>query len=279
MVLDSSSGKVHYIFYQKPTHSGKYLHYTAHCSMITKINLIKSEAKRIVNNCMYKEHSWPFLEKLKTDLSNSGYPGKFINQHIITAISELHANGPPKPKRKFDFLIKIPYISENFTRIVQKNMIKLDINARVVVKPGQELKHLIKKKPSNPCDCLLCKNDIPCKTKNVIYKATCKHCSENYIGCSQRPINIRLREHGGSIRKRDDRSSLATHMKEKHPRNQSRNQGRGTAELDHQYLLKKYNMAIIGKQNDQLGTFILEGLKIKQERPAVNGMAGNGFIR
>ena len=106
MVLDSTSGKVHYTFYQKPTHSGKYLHYTSHCAMITKINLIKSEAKRIINNCMYKEHSWPFLEKLKKDLLNSGYPEKFLNQHIVTAISEIYSNSPPKPKKTFDFLIK-----------------------------------------------------------------------------------------------------------------------------------------------------------------------------
>ena len=148
-----------------------------------------------------------------------------------------------------------------------------------MVKPGQELKQLIKKKQSTHCNCLLCKNNITCHTKNVVYRATCKHCKEKYIGCSQRPINIRLREHGGSIRKRDDRSTLATHIKEKHPRNQSRNNTRGTAELDHQYLLKNYDMAIIGKQRDQLGAFLLEGLKIKKERPLVNGMTGNGFIR
>ena len=54
--------KIEYEFYQKPTHSGKYLDYEAHCSMSTKINIIKSEAKRILNNCSYKSLSWPHLK-------------------------------------------------------------------------------------------------------------------------------------------------------------------------------------------------------------------------
>ena len=43
--------------------------------------------------------------------------------------------------------------------------------------------------------------------------------------------------------------------------------------------MKHYNLNIIGKGKDQLGAFILEGLKIKQESPKINGMSGNGFVR
>ena len=110
-------------------------------------------------------------------------------------------------------------------------------------------------------------------------KNICNHCKVNYIGRSPRSINIRLREHGQSIRGKNTRSTLAIHLKEKHPRNQSRSNNRGTEEADHKYLLKHYNLEIIGKQKDQLGTFILEGLKIKNENPHINGMSGNGFIR
>ena len=52
-----------------------------------------------------------------------------------------------------------------------------------------------------------------------------------------------------------------------------------TEEIDYQYLLKNYTLEIIGQQKDQLAAFILEGLKIKQEHPTINGMSGNGFVR
>ena len=68
-------------------------------------------------------------------------------------------------------------------------------------------------------------------------------------------------------------------MKEKHPRNQPRNNNRGSEEADHKYIFNNYKLEIIGKQKDQLGAFILEGLKIKKEHPTINGMSGNGFVR
>ena len=37
--------------YQKSTNSGRYLHFTTHCAMSTKQNIIKSETRRVINNC------------------------------------------------------------------------------------------------------------------------------------------------------------------------------------------------------------------------------------
>ena len=64
-----------YEFYQKTTHSGRYLDYESHCSMITKTNIIRSEARRILQNCKYRDSANKHLEALMDNLvSKSGYP-------------------------------------------------------------------------------------------------------------------------------------------------------------------------------------------------------------
>ena len=123
MVIDTTNEKLYYEFYQKPTHSGRDLHYSSHCAMSTKINIIKTEARRIIKNCMYKQHSWPHLEKSREDFIQSGYPEHLVTMHIIKTIAEINAQEPPKPKINYDFTFKIPYISEAFTRIAQKTSI------------------------------------------------------------------------------------------------------------------------------------------------------------
>ena len=37
----NSNNKITHTFYQKPTHSGTYLHYSSHCALYTKINIIR----------------------------------------------------------------------------------------------------------------------------------------------------------------------------------------------------------------------------------------------
>ena len=67
-----------YIFYQKSTNSGRYLHYTSHCAMSTKVNIIKSETRRVLSNCSDHADAYPFLEKIKGDFLSSGYPPNII---------------------------------------------------------------------------------------------------------------------------------------------------------------------------------------------------------
>ena len=53
-IIREKDNKLKYEFYQKDTHSGRYLHYSSHCSQSIKINIIKMEAARIRRNCMYE---------------------------------------------------------------------------------------------------------------------------------------------------------------------------------------------------------------------------------
>ena len=72
---------------------------------------------------------------------------------------------------------------------------------------------------------------------------------------------------------------MATHMKEKHPRNQPRSNDRGNEALDLKYLLNNYDLSILSKNKDHLATFLSEALKIKEIRPKIDEMQGNGYIR
>ena len=69
-----------YIFYQKSTNSGRYLHYTSHCAMSTKVNIIKSETLEynlyiVYTQCtMYNVLSKP---KLKLGANGLEYQNQF----------------------------------------------------------------------------------------------------------------------------------------------------------------------------------------------------------
>ena len=44
------NNEISFTHYQKPTASGRYLHYDSHCSLVTKTNIIRSETRRIVDS-------------------------------------------------------------------------------------------------------------------------------------------------------------------------------------------------------------------------------------
>ena len=269
-----------YSFHQKETHSGTYLNFNSHCSMSIKTNIIFTEAKRIIKNHSNQENIWPDLEKLKDHLLNSEYPENIINKFIIKAINS-HDN-PNKIKKAYDFILSIPYINEPFTRQIKNTIKKSHINARVVVTSGKTLKMAMKTK-SQPkkCECILCKNNLPCHSKNIVYKMTCKNCkttNSNYIGATNRKITKRLEEHEHSIRKFNNRTTTGEHMLLKHKRNKPRKQLPN--KINFQNLFKHYKVEILKQCKDPLETYIVEQMNIKKKDSAtLNNYQTNGFIK
>ena len=198
------NGSISHEFYQKETHSGKYLGYDAHCSMSTKVNIIKSEARRVLKNCSDHNIALDHLERLKNNLLRSGYPNGLVTKLILQSVMEhtgLNKN-TNKNKDPCDFVLKIPYINEEYTRKIKCIVKRSGIKARVVTTPGRSVRSLITDSSSlpNTCRCGLCINNIDCKTRHFVYKATCKICNESYIGASYRPAEKRLMEHESSFR-------------------------------------------------------------------------------
>ena len=110
-------------FYRKDTHSGTYLHYSSHCPMVQKINIVKNETRRIINNCSNPCDADPHLKIMNENLLSCGYPPQFITKYMNEA-----KDSPPSSSNQFDPkvpLLKIPYISEAYTRIIRKELKKV----------------------------------------------------------------------------------------------------------------------------------------------------------
>ena len=172
-----------------------------------------------------------------------------------------------KDKEKDKFILKLPYVSESFTRKMKSNIKALGIDAKVVIKPGRNLNSHIVTKYKKPCDCSSCQFNIPCTTRNFIYQADCLHCGEEYIGASHRPGSKRLGEYESSIRlpNQASRTTLGRHKLEKHKEEKNE-------------LKSCFKFKIILKGVDCLESFLKEGLHIINKAPAINGKFNNGFI-
>ena len=90
---------------------------------------------------------------------------------------ELTPSTPPVPKKQYDFIYKIPYVDEAFTRMVKKHLEEKKINARVqvVTVSGKTVESLYRAKRQNLCECLLCSSGVNCSTitKHAVYDAEC----------------------------------------------------------------------------------------------------------
>ena len=269
--------EISYTHYQKPTASGRYLHYESHCSLVTKTNIIRSETRRIVSNCKYQADSWEHLEKLKLHLiQNSGYPEETVTRHMLQALEKKGSNTTTKPRPNLDYILKIPYINEGFTRKVNTTIKKLGISARVVTQAGRSVRSLINSPKEASCQCELCMADIDCSTRHYVYKAKCTKCGDLYVGASRRPIKGRISEHESSFRLNNGRTSLGQHAAE-HRRMDNPKYKPKAGKRDFETFFKHFEFSIEERCKDTLDTFIREGLAIDRIKPKINNMCGNGF--
>ncbi len=216
------TGEISYSHFQTPTASGRYLHYTAHCSLVNKTNIIRSETRRIVRNCKYREQCWKHLEKFKLNMiEKSGYPPEIVTKHVLQALEQIEKSttsplsggnqDTTKSSASPDYVLKIPYINEAFTRKVSSTVRKAGINARIVTQAGRSVRSLINDEKVNTCKCELCNAGIDCDTRHFVYQASCNKCGDQYIGASRRPILNRIQEHESSVRINNARTTLGHH--------------------------------------------------------------------
>ena len=102
------------------------------------------------------------------------------------------------------------------------------LKIRVVERTGDSIKSLLTKsdpfrtKTCDPTSCIVCSAfpKISCKTRDCVYKITCKGCGEFYIGETSRSIGQRYTEHCVQQRNQSSSSVFAQHFKIKHGSNQ-----------------------------------------------------------
>lgn len=278
-----ATGLLEHEFYQKETNSGKYLHWSAHCSTRTKTNIIRTEATRVMKCCSNRADAWDNLEKLKNSFLRSGYPENVVKSNILYGATYSPGPGKQTPKAEDpSHVIKIPFIDEGFTRLVRKSLIRAGLqDVRIVTTPGKSVKSLIKKSTTQSCDekdCLLCQRDVPCGMKHHVYSLTCNLCEPSeqavYIGASRRPPIKRLMEHEASARRFNKRTSVGQHLVRNHgdlkPAHIERK-----PRLDN--FFEYFTPNIVARGRDTLDTFIREGLAIRDSKPTMNNCSSNGF--
>jgi len=286
LTITRTDDGIKYTFYQKATNSGRYLHYSSHCAMSTKLNIVKSEARRVIGNCSDINDAYQHLEKIKGDFLESGYPEETLNSSILEMLNLASSTTPPTTTIRANpkYILKVPYISEPHTRLMRKALVKSEIDARLVVTAGRSIKSLIKAPANQSCskeECPFCKAGMPCSLTHYVYQLTCNTCpSEDkpiYIGCSRRKVPKRMGNHESSVRLVNERSTPGAHMVETHPSEPVR----GKVDMD--TFFKKWTPEILHRGRDTLDAFLWEGLKIRELHPHLNcrsqidGKQINGF--
>ena len=279
----TNEGIIHQLF-QKPNHSGKYLPYSSHCEMRIKWNIVITETIRILSLCSNVDLAWPHLERLRFNLVSSGYPPERVTLTIKEATVRNPCTQQQPANSKQSYILKIPYANEATTRIVRRKASSIpNIPIKVVTTSGKTIKDIVKANlrdritPKQPCRCDIHSKGISCDASHVVYKATCRHCEATYIGATARPLKYRLSEAEKSVRLGDNNHATGKHIAEAHHTAVLGNQARGTPNFGN--LFTNYNIQVVGKAKDTLGTFLKEYRFIQRLSPELNTQMRNGFIR
>ena len=184
-----------------------------------------------------------------------------------------------------DYVMKIPYVNEGFTRMVKRDLAKLGIRARVVATSGTSIQSLIRPKTEKIyCDCEICttasknsSNFKICEHRHVVYEVSCRRCSACYNGATNRHLVERIKEHERDVSLgKLEKSTIAEHAST-HGENKELISGRRGPDLHN--FCTMFNVSIVDRGIDSIETFIKEGLIIEQNKPSMNVMTINGWIR
>ena len=275
MTITLTNGFFSFQHYQKPTHCGRYLHWTSSHPPRTKINIIRSETARIIENCNKSlQVAAPYLIQLESQLLASAYPSHIIRKHI-SAISRSYRAGSNRPlpnrlplgtsqSNPEKNLLRIPYIDPTLSRLINKEVHKANMPIWLVERVSPTLQSRLtnynKKSNYGKCNgCDMCdelgKN---CATRFVVYQISCELCSGAYVGKTYRPIKVRLKEHNSSARLGNRRTAAGEHILDNHPGIA----GTGVDPFKHRKILRI--------TNNRLDLLNAELQEIEKQRPSIN---------
>ena len=265
--------------FQKATHSGRYLHYDSHCEQTIKLNIVRTESRRILDRCSTRKLAYQHLERLRINLANSGYSWTTISNIIARELNKSPTPRPPSQNTDTDFILKVPYTNEAALRRIRNIVRKSSLPIRVTTTSGIKIGSLIKRdlinNAANKCECTIHQNGVQCDRAHVVYKASCTECNVDYIGATSRPLKDRLGEHESAVRLGTDLSALGEHCLSSHPEVVTKHLG--TRDWDTFFSI--YKIDIIRRAKDTLGTFLAESQEILRGKPALNRKEElNGFI-
>ena len=244
--------------HRKDTFSGVFTNYESHLPEVYKKGLISTLLYRayMINSTYMSLHDE--VEKLKQIFKCNGYPMKFVDRCILKFFNKIHEKRIPVhtvPRK--EITIVLPFLGTT-SYDVQK---KLGATIRQLL-PFCQLKCVFKAS-SRMSAYFKYKDSFPISLRSgVIYKFTCAHCNESYIGCTQRYWNKRLEEHTHISSLTGKRLSglqvfaPLQHVRKCSPQNPN---------------IDRNNFEIIGQEKDKYLLWIKESILIRKYQPKING--------
>jgi hypothetical protein len=200
-------------WYRKPMKKNIILHATsAHPSYI-KTNVV---------NAMYNKADFVTSKQFKPEIKIKALAIATSNGYTSKHFSNYHGQSY---FRKGVPILKIPFISDQYTKQLQKELIRLEIPAQIVITSPLSLEKLLIKSriydnncPKQFCDICNSNNnkDGTCQIKGCIYKIVCNACGLFYIGETMQPLYMRYGQHLGDIRHPERQKPWSEHVRSKH---------------------------------------------------------------
>ena len=161
-----------------------------------KRSTVLNEQRRADRNST-SDHSLEAQVLINKKLRRNGYPNSW--QRTTTKTNK------KTPKPSYNFVYKIPFVSDAFNRGVNRILRKHNIPARLTNHRHKSIQALTKRTSlTQPTTCKSesCAVDRRCQERFVVYIATCRLCGSTYIGQTTRTLHDRAREHGLSAKKK-----------------------------------------------------------------------------
>ena len=280
-----SNGLV-YELYQKPSDSGVNLNFTSCVPEHVKTAVATQQFRRaeaISSNATARSRS---TDKIKMLLWENGFREDVIEASL--ANSKKASRKEAQARNEVSTVtLRLPFCSDSLDRIVRRLVRKSGLPIRVAYKQGPSLKKRLvrsallpttcrthdryeeqqqreKKQRGKPCDdCVSCQAGIKpkdCDKKGAVYLLTCRLCSNEYVGETQRKVRTRLLEHQLDARKRSKETPWGVHMLD-HP----------TEKVGKEPV---FTARILAIESNVVTRKAREAIEIRDRRPTINRNSG-----
>ena len=196
---DDQTNKLLTTVFRKPTHTGRYLHYTSHHPDSAKRSVVCSLAKRKKYITLSDQAVQAEEQQLRLDLTANGYP-----ESVISKCTSSQRAAPPKPivvDSRNGVAASIPYV-KGLSEAIRRFLATLGIRTAMRT---NSLKWTLMGRA---------KDAIPSAAlPGVVYAIGCKDCPQVYVGETMRTASQRTKEHKSHARLgHPELSAVAAHQ-------------------------------------------------------------------